>query len=221
MNLSYDAVIVPNGGLRAGGIIPPYVMSRLERAAELAPQAREILLLGRGTSFKPQPKDVKGFEISDAAAYARFLSTRLEEPDKIRTEETSICSISNAYFARLHTDQLNPGEPIRLAVVNSQFHLPRTELVFNWVFGLNGTASYAPIDYHATANTGVRPQALDARLAKEGESIERFHTQTIEGSLRDIHSMADLREWIYTQHDWFKPQRVRGQVLDPILDETY
>ena len=102
---------------------------------------------------------------------------------KIVAEGESICTLTNAYFARLHTDQLGhkETEPLRMGVVNPQFHMPRTRLVFDWVFGLDGISQNAPLEYFATPNTGLSPEDLVARLHKERAGAAAFEGKVQDG----------------------------------------
>ncbi len=226
MTAKYDALLIPNGGLRKGVhgelVIPPYVLSRLERAVDIEDQVATIYLLGKGTPFKLQPTDQRGLQVNDSKAYADYLATRLKNPSKLRTEGESICTISNAYFARLHTDQMPvEGKPAKLIVVNSGFHIDRTKVVFDWVFGLDGLSSYQPLDYVTTPNEGITKAGLESRQEKEAAGLARFQDQVRSGDLSSITSIDELTEWLFTKHNWFKPGGRASDELPSAVSETY
>ena len=52
----YDAVLVPGGGLRPDGALPPFVLNRLEAAQALAGEA-PIILLSAYTIHRAPPLD--------------------------------------------------------------------------------------------------------------------------------------------------------------------
>ena len=58
----YDAVLVPGGGLRPGGALPPFVLDRLEAAQALAGEA-PIIPLSAHTFHRPPPLDAAGFPV--------------------------------------------------------------------------------------------------------------------------------------------------------------
>ena len=59
---------------------------------------------------------------------------------RILAETCSYDTIGNAFFARtVHTD---PRGLRRLLIVNSKFHMPRTEAIFRWVFGAAPDCGY-------------------------------------------------------------------------------
>ena len=80
-----DAIIVPGGGLDAGGAPAPWVAARLDAA--LAHGDTEFyLVLSRGTTHKSAPIDTDGVAIDEAAASARYLIDRGVAPSQILLE---------------------------------------------------------------------------------------------------------------------------------------
>src|SRR4051794_19910913 len=96
----YDALLIPGGGVRAGGILPPWAAARFDRVLELAGKAYLIPLSG-GTPHRPPPLDARGFPISEAHAGAAYLMARGIPARRILIEASSLDTIGNAWFSRM------------------------------------------------------------------------------------------------------------------------
>ncbi len=187
----YDAIVVPGGGVRPGGELPPWVTPRLDRALALAGPAW-LLLLSAGTPHHPPPLDEHGFPWTEARAGARYLAARGADPARILLEESSFDTIGNAYFAR--TIHAAPAGFSRLLVVNSNFHMPRTEAIFRWIFALPGPGACS-VSFECVPDTGAAPAALALRAIKERASL-----QEVERLAATLRTLPDLHRWIFTAH---------------------
>ena len=188
----YDAVLVPGGGLRPDGTPPPYVLDRLAAAQALAGEA-PILPLSAHTIHRPPPLDAAGFAVLEAAAAARVLLARGVPAARVWAETASLDTIGNAYFARvIHTD---PAGLRRLLVVNSAFHMPRTRMIFDWVFGLPPADPPYALDYHAVPDRGLTGARVEARGAKEAARMEDLGR-----TIPAIASLTALHRWLLAGH---------------------
>lgn len=205
----FDAVLVPGGGVRAGGELPLWVQRRLDRAAEL--DAPYIVTLSAGTPHRPPPLDDRGSPIFESHAGARYLIERGVPSERIVAETTSYDTIGNAYFARtIHSD---PAGWQKLAVVTSAFHMPRTRLAFEWVFALPPLAHPYHLSFFETADEGLTPATLTARLDKERQSIE-----ALEATVRDIRDLASLHRWLHLRHSAYAVGGQRRPLGDALRD---
>ena len=188
----YDAVLVPGGGLRPEGALPPLVLDRLEAARALAGEA-PIIPLSAMTLHRAPPLDAAGFPVLESIAAARALLARGVPAERIWAETASLDTIGNAYFARvIHT---HPAGLRRLLVVNSAFHTPRTRMVFDWVFGLPPAEPPYALDYHTVPDRGLTEAGLEARRAKEVARME-----SLRRTIPRIASLAALHRWLFTEH---------------------
>ena len=200
----YDAVLVPGGGLRPGGALPPFVLDRLEAAQALAGEA-PIIPLSAHTFHRAPPLDAAGYPVLESVAAAQALLTRGVPKARIWAETASLDTIGNAYFARaVHTD---PAGLRRLLVVNSAFHMPRTRMVFDWVFGLPPAEPPYVLDYHTVPDRGLTQAGLEARRAKEAARMEGLRR-----TIPRIASLASLHRWLFTEH------RAYAAGADPLRD---
>lgn len=169
LTFPFDAIMVLGGGIETSdGSLPPWVLSRLDFAAELQrescsrfslsssspPSPPSIVLLGAGTPHKPPPPDGDtGRALTEAKAAARYLLSNEgggsgnglrpglplpPPPWSILKEEASFDTVGNALFG-LTTHAL-PAGWTRIAVVTSSFHMPRARAIFSKTFGLASEA---------------------------------------------------------------------------------
>ena len=207
-----DLIVVPGGGVRAGGLLPPWMTARFDRALELR-AGQPLLCLSAGTPHKPGPVDLAGYPVSEAGAGARYLMERGVAPGDILIEAASFDTIGNAYFARLvHTE---PRGWRRLLIVTSEFHRERTEAVFRWVFSIAPEAGYE-LAFESTPDVGMPAADLEFRRARERESLAAAR-----GLLARIPSLAELHRFLFTGHDAYSAagllkDRERSAALDRV-----
>jgi uncharacterized SAM-binding protein YcdF (DUF218 family) len=115
---SYDAILIPGGGLQIDGSLPPWVCNRLDKAVEIS-STRFFITLSRGTFHKAPPRDKDGFPIDESLAGARYLIARGVPKDRVLFETTSFDTIGNALFSRLI--HIEPLKLVRLLVITSNF----------------------------------------------------------------------------------------------------
>ena len=206
----YKCVFIPGGGLLPDGSLPPWTLARLDRALSLHSQARWIALLSGGTVHKPPPLTKEGFPIFEARAAAAYLASRGVDPRQLLTEISSYDTIGNAYYSRLLFAE--PMALHKLLVITSEFHLPRTRMAFEWVYGLLPQTIEYQLDFESVPDQGLSPQALNARKTSEQISLEKLRmTQDT------ITTLASFQTWFYTEHSAYavkkQPDKLSGDVL--------
>ncbi len=208
----FDAILIPGGGLAAGGALPPWVVNRLDRALELQGGAL-LIALSAGTPHRPTISDTYGRPLFESTAAARYLISRGADPEKLLTEACSLDTIGNAYFSRVI--HVGPRGLANLLVVTSEFHLARTEAAFRWVYNLPPAPGPVRLTFEAVPNVGIASGALAARRAREQESLARL--ETLSARHRDLQS---FHRWLFREHRAYTPApeappaHVDGQVLD-------
>jgi len=154
------------------------VSKRLERACTLFEAHPESMLLLSG---KGHDEPV----ITEASAMCSELVGYGIPVEKILLEELSTDTLQNAYFSREILDQrLFRG----FVVVTNEFHMQRTQGIFDWVFG----ADYN-IHYSAVSNAGIDKETLEKRMLLE-KALDQFYRTTLypaalPGSLSEVHDV--------------------------------
>lgn len=210
----YDAIIIPGGGVKENFGLPIWVQRRMDRVLEMH-RGEFIICLSGGTVHKPPPLDSDGRPIHEAVAGARYLVENGAPPGKVLWEIASYDTIGNAYFARvIHTE---PRNLKRLLVLTSDFHLPRTQAIFQWVFGLpfpaGSPANSYSLSFEAVPDDGIEDGMLQARRDREAASM-----QIVEGHRQRIHTFEALHHMLFIEHDVYKsapaPQKVSGKTQE-------
>ena len=192
----YDAILIPGGGVREGGVVPSWVQRRFDRAV-LIHQGEYIVALSAGTTHRPPPSDTQGFPIFESVAGARYLIEAGIPADRILTETHSYDTIGNAFFSRvMHVD---PRRLRRLLVITSDFHLPRTMAIFRWVYGLEPQS--VPYELHFES---VADPSMDMDVLRDRQDRERESLIVVVDLARRITSMEAFHRWLFTEHGAYK-----------------
>jgi hypothetical protein len=189
----WDAILIPGGGVRAAGALPPWIEARFDLALEHRRTDEWMLPLSAGTPHRPPPLDDAGFPILEAVAGARYLLARGVPSARILIEGASYDTIGNAYFARVI--HCAPRGLARLLVVTSQFHMARTEAVFRWIFSLPGPGRATVLDFAAAPDTGIPAEHITLRRDKEMRGVE--NVAVLAARLR---TLPALHGWMFTEH---------------------
>lgn len=207
-----DAVLVLGGGVRPGGELPPWVVRRFDRAIEVAGDA-PVVCLSASTVHRPPPLTDQGYPWFESVAGAGYLLGRGVAADRIQVEATSYDTIGNAYFAKiLHVD---PPRWRKLIVITSEFHMPRSRAIFDWVFGMD--AGVYQLRYEATADDGLSGALLERRRAKEASALQGLY-----GVMNRIKDGQALHRWMHTEHDAYTARGWLGRKASPPeLSEIY
>lgn len=207
---NYDAILIPGGGVRDGGELPIWVKRRLERAMQIQ-QGEYIITLSAGTTHKPPPLDDRGFPIFESIAAANYLVRRGLNPQQILSETSSYDTIGNAYFSRvIHVE---PRRLRNLLIITSEFHLPRTKSIFQWVYGLEIDSTHYQLNFESVTDESIDRQMLQARKEKERESLEQLSPIK-----RQVKTLQDFHKWLFSEHGAYaaslQPKRVKDRQLE-------
>jgi hypothetical protein len=196
---AFDAIVVPGGGLVPDGSLPRWVLSRLDRALEIAAGTDAYLItLSAATFHKRTVLDAHGNPLFESVAAARYLIDRGFPADRILWESSSYDTIGNAYFCRtIHTD---PRQLTRLLILTSAFHLARTESIFRWIFSLEPVALQYELAFESTPDTGIGREGLAARYEKERQGLTDLLPKT-----RRLRTLVDFHTWMFTEHRIYAP----------------
>jgi len=224
-NLSKVAIIILGGGLTAGGGVYLHTELRIAKAVELYQQYKSLhaetvvnlIPLSGGTPHKPPPLDEHGFPIAEATAAVKVLLSKFHiPPADIREEPYSLDTLGNAYFLRtLHVD---PGRYTELHIVTNDWHMPRTQAMFEHVFSLapdlhsssRSSRSSDACPPHASpklffveAAAGLDATLLDTRTKREQASLRTF-----EAGKHAYTDLLELHTYMFSQHAAYAASRM-------------
>jgi hypothetical protein len=132
MNVVADApelAVVLGGGLTPDGGPLPSTKARAHRAAQLARERPELVLICSGD----RPLEAAGGPPSEAAIMRDLIVGWGIAPDRVAVEDESRDTIGNAVLTAVR--YLKDIEPRPLAVITSPFHLERATETFRHVLG--------------------------------------------------------------------------------------
>lgn len=208
-----SAILVPGGGLDKNGTPHPWVKERLNKALEIVQNDTVVVVLSRYSTHKPPIIDNQGMPLSESKASARYLIQRGLPCNQIRVEDLSYDTIGNFYFTKvLFLDVL---EIDRVVIINSDFHIPRTKAIADWILNFERT-KYRQIKYLNTPNTGLNGKILSARISMEKQKLNK-----LEKLRRRIKSEQEFHTWLFTEHEAYSPAEKITRHDEALLLSTY
>ncbi len=190
----YDAVIILGGGVRKNGSLPIWVLRRVRKALEYKDKTKYFITSSAYTVNKKPVINKMGFPVNESIKMGELLKKAGISKSRILTERWSHDTIGNAYFTRLiHIDQLNLK---KLLIITSEFHLPRSKAIFNWVFGLNNSL-FRPykLDFESVSDSKINSKIINSRIEKEQKSLLKlFETK------KNINNLRQLHQWLFSKH---------------------
>ena len=209
-NAPYDAILIPGGGVRDKGELPPWVKSRLDHAIKIR-STEYIIVLSAGTVYKAPPLDENAFPIFESIAAAKYLVNYGVNPATILCETSSYDTIGNAYFSRvIHVE---PRGFRKLHIITSAFHMPRTKAVFEWLYGLDDQGYQLTFD--PVPDVGIATDDLQARIDKEAAGLKQFLKNSV-----PIHTLQACHQWLFTEHAAYACSSEKKQPIGKSLN-TY
>jgi uncharacterized SAM-binding protein YcdF (DUF218 family) len=142
MKSSFDALVVPGGGLTSEEQLTPRTAQRIDTAISewwgeiFAP---DVVVSGKHSFMLSKAKRPS---LSEASAMKQYALSDGVPEEVVHIEDESLDTIGNALFTK--TRVVVPNNWERLMVVTSESHLPRTLEIFRHVMGgdieVDGTA---------------------------------------------------------------------------------
>lgn len=190
--MNTDCLIVLGGGIKDVHQLSQSTVNRLDAALQLHTGTETILVAGAGPVHSPPPVDERGFPVFESVGAIRYLIDQGVETDQLLYETSSYDTIGNAYFSRfIHIQHL----PVQhLTIITSNFHLPRTKLIFDWIYGLSTDQPYV-LEYVGVDDSHLDPQLLESHRQKE---LDRMNQ--LQALLPGLQTVTDLHDWIFHHH---------------------
>ena len=209
----YDLIIVLAGGLDENGKVHEWVRRRLERSIELHKIHKiPILCCGGGTYHKPPFLNDKGFVVHESTECVNYLIQRGVEPNMIYREWSSYDTIANAFFAL--TSHITCREEWKnIIIVTSDFHLPRSKAIFDWVFSF--VNDYL-LTYKGVSDVGIDKTIINARKERERESLNNIIKLKSK-----IKTLNEFHNWLYKEHNAYNSNPIKRPDISKNIKKTY
>jgi uncharacterized SAM-binding protein YcdF (DUF218 family) len=157
LSLSHVIVLLANE-MDASGKLNPESRARADLAALVFAESGADLIIPCGWDYRPD----SDLAISDAIA--SYLSSDAGiSGSKIYSERRSRDTVGDAVFTRKDFDRI--GLPQKLSVVTTDYHVPRTREIFNFVYGNSAGVSVL----------GARSDKTPSTKISENASLDAFH----------------------------------------------
>ncbi len=162
----YDVAIALGGGLKhLEGVMDLHGASRLDKLVDLYREgASKTFLMSAGDSGKSGV-------VQESRVMKNYLVNMGIPDEQILLERKSMDTIENAYYSRVgYTDPGNYRHPL---VVTSEFHMPRSQGIFEWVLGPDYNSEFEP-----ASDKGIDPEKLRKRQGIEA-MINEFNERVL------------------------------------------
>eukprot|EP00240_Pyramimonas_obovata_P006015 CAMPEP_0118945114 /NCGR_PEP_ID=MMETSP1169-20130426/41646_1 /TAXON_ID=36882 /ORGANISM="Pyramimonas obovata, Strain CCMP722" /LENGTH=325 /DNA_ID=CAMNT_0006890755 /DNA_START=95 /DNA_END=1072 /DNA_ORIENTATION=+ len=221
-----DAIVILAGGLQEDGALPEWVVRRLDTAYDLHRESgAPILLTGGGTPHKAPVLCPSGQVLHESTAMAEYLIKKGVDKTRMYKEWGSYDTIGNGYFVL--TSHAIPRGWRNLQVVTSDFHMPRSRAIFEWLFMLaqaaegheNCVDARARHSYHLTyisvADEGIDPEVIAARREREAQSLKN-----LQATAAEVTTLEAFHEWFHNEHRCYSVAR-QAEIMYPTEETAY
>lgn len=169
--MTYDAVIVLANEMDSTGILNKESTLRADLAAKLMDELDVPYVVTCGWAYR------RDSSILIADAFKSYLISVGVKPDKIITEINSRDTVGDALFTKVNVSE--PKGFNKLCIVTSNYHVPRTTRIFNFVYGSG----------YAITVKGVAVEYSESVISKELESecaFKRTFSNVVAGNADQI-----------------------------------
>lgn len=196
-----DVIIILGGGIEPDGSLPEIPKLRINKGVELFKNGTAPRIIMSGNyGFWLEKEPIR----PEAEAMEEYALTLGVPKDAILKEDVSKDTIGNAYFCKLNFLELNNWKNI--VVVTSDYHISRTQYIFDKVLGGNYTIEFVAVD------SKLSPERFAIQINKENKTTE-FLKKWFD-SIKPGDSEA-IKELMYTKHPGYaeNPEVSKEQLL--------
>lgn len=184
----YDAIVVLGGSFIDDKTLPTWVESRLNTAIQYSANTDLFLLLSRGSPHKPPVLNESRHPIDECQIMANYLIKNGVEANRIILDAWSKDTIGNAYATL--TMHAIPRNLRKMLIITSDFHMPRTQAIFEKVFSLFPLKIFELEFLKTKSELSISNKEVHSLM----NWMERENT---------LKTLSDLHEFIFTKHDCY------------------
>lgn len=210
---SIDVILLLGGGVPVSPTEPPfYVQRRCDVVAHIIHTMQHsnvaVICLSAGTAHVKQYITPDGLPLWESTASAAYLIHHKQYPlssHQVYAETTSYDTISNAFFTRTSFTDLNHDKWRKVLVVTNEFHIHRSQAIFDWVFSV---PSSRPTNYEmyylSCNNVGLSNEALASRKEHEARGEANIRTKLA----IQYTTLHDVWNFLITNHDFYSAEKL-------------
>lgn len=216
INFNYDSIFVLAGGINKNGECYEWVKRRLDLAVKLYNFSnKNIFCLGGGSYHTPPILNEKKFMIHESTACAEYLIKKGVNSKKILKDWSSFDTIANGVFG--YNNFIIPFKLKKIVVITSEFHMNRTEAIFNWINNLYDNV--VQIKFLSVSDRNIDDDLISIRTIRENQSLDNLKKNVI----LKYSSLQEMLNWFYTEHKAYcsTSEIDRIEVLDESIKKTY
>lgn len=190
-----EVIFILAGGLNEEGENHDWVKRRLDAALDLYQQKkRKIICLGGGTYHKPPALNEYGYVIHESSACIKYLLEKGVQVEDLMREWSSYDTIANSFFSLLNFTI--PMNLRNILVITSDFHMPRTRAIFEWIYSLQSdTFTEVQIEYLEVTSDGLDSEIINIRKLREEKSL-----LDLQEKISKIKTLESFHTWFFNQH---------------------
>lgn len=209
-----QAVFVLAGGLNDNGIVHEWVKRRLDIGLEIAKINKKckIVCVGGGTYHKPPCMNKYGYVIHESTGCCQYLIHNGLNNKRILKEWASYDTIANVFFVL--SNFVIPRNWKNIIVVTSEFHMPRTKLLFEWIFSL--TNKKINIKCISANDSHINDTIINSRIEREKNSVK--NVKRLKERFKDMES---FHEWLYTEHKCYNSEEYKFKTINKYTKKSY
>ncbi|MBU3905284.1 MAG: YdcF family protein [Nanoarchaeota archaeon] len=202
-----DAIVILGSQVKQDGSIDDFMKFRLDKGIEIFNEniASYLIMSGKyGFLSKEKPP------ITEAEAMKKYAIEHDIPEDKLLLEDQSKDTIGNAYFTKIK--YLKPRNWNKLVIVTSDFHLKRTEYVFNKILGADYQIEYIGVDSHLSEQEMVKMNLVEDKVI----SFLKNYVDLI-----DPKDDEKTKQLLYSEHPAYakNPKITREDILKKLRGE--
>ena len=188
--MKLDAIIILGAGLTKSYQLPKEAIQRCDKAIELFHKELPNYIICSGKysyKFKISPPT------TEAKLMRKYLIKNKIPRNKIIKEEHSKDTFGNAYFTRKYV--VDPKKCKNIAIVTSDYHIPKSTFLFRKVYGRNYTLHFLSAK---SSHSKKEFQRLQKREAMVKNILQKYLSKIKDGDLKG------LSKFLYSNHPIYK-----------------